>query len=109
MIPEQILEKIDRPAFKIMLLKKLRLYIDVNPVDKVILIGTKSVEDFLMDVSMPFFYLPQTPEWLSKWWNSGLTNKDRDSTLIPHKDFIEYAREIITEIHKERKGYENQD
>jgi hypothetical protein len=109
MIPEQILEKIDRPAFKVVLLEKLKLYIDVNSVDKVILIGSSIVENFLMNVVMPFFDLPQTPEWLAEWWKSGLTRNDRSGILPPHKDFIAYAKEIITEVYQERKVYENQD
>ena len=104
MIPQQILEKIDRPALKAMLLEKLKLYIDVNPVDKVILVGNRIVENFLMDVAMPFFDLPQMPEWLAKWWSSGWTRKETGHILPPHKDFVAYTTEIINEVYQERKN-----
>jgi hypothetical protein len=103
MIPQQILKKIDRPALKAMLLEKLKLYIDVNSVDKVILVGSSIVENFLMDVAMPFFDLPQMPEWLVKWWNSGWTGKETGHILPAHKDFVAYAKEVITEVYQERK------
>ncbi len=106
MIPNQILEKIDRPVLKAMLLNKLKLYIDVNSVDKVILVGSSIVENFLMEVAMPFFNGPnsQLPEWLTKWWSSGWTRKETGHILPPHKDFVAYATEIINEVYWERKN-----
>lgn len=101
MIPEQILEKIDRPALKKMLTERLLLYIEANPVDKVILAGENLVTLFLMDVTMPFFDLNPLPEWLRKWWSSGWTGKETSHILPPHKDFRAYAKEIITEIYQE--------
>ncbi len=105
MIPEQILEKIDRPALKAMLLERLKLYIDANPVDKVILVGSRIVTDFLMNVAMPFFDEPNPlAGWLVRWWCSGWTRKETGATLPPHKDFVAYATEIINEVYWERKN-----
>ncbi len=107
MIPQQILEKIDRPALKVMLLERLKLYIDVNPVHKVILVGTEVVTKFLMDVTMPFFDDESSPlpEWLTEWWILGFKRRGIGSEYtLEHSDFVAYAAEIITEVYWERKN-----
>lgn len=103
MIPEQILAKIDRPSLKAKLRKRLKHYIEANSVDRVILAGYRMVENYLMDVVVPFFD-DASDKKLAEWWCSGWTGKERGHKLPPHKDFMAYAAEIITEIYQEQQN-----
>jgi hypothetical protein len=102
MIPKQILAKIDRPSLKAKLRKRLKHYIDANSVDKVILAGHRMVENYLMEVVVPFFDVEDKE--LAEWWCSGWTGKEHGHILPPHKDFMTYAVEIITEIYQEKQN-----
>ncbi len=103
MIPEQILAKIDRPSLKANLRARLKHYIEANSVDRVILAGHRMVENYLMDVVVPFFD-DVSDKKLVEWWCSGWTGKEHGHRLPPHKDFMAYAVEIITEIYQEKQN-----
>lgn len=102
MIPEQILAKIDRPSLKANLRAKLKHYIEANSVDRVILAGHRIVENYLMEVLFLFFDIKDKE--LAEWWCSGWTGKERGHIPPPHKDFMAYAVEIITEIYQEKQN-----